>query len=74
MREAVTRRPPATERGRPVRIRYATQVAIKPPTFLVFSTAGGGLHFSYQRYLENCLRRAFGFHGTPLRLSVRGRA
>jgi GTP-binding protein len=73
MREAVSRRPPAAERGRPVRIRYATQVAIKPPTFLIFSTASD-LHFSYQRYLENCLRRAFGFHGTPIRVSVRGRA
>ena len=73
MREAVSRRPPAAERGRPVRIRYATQVAIKPPTFLIFSTAST-LHFSYQRYLENCLRRAFGFPGTPLRVSVRGRA
>ena len=73
MREAVTRRPPAAERGRPVRIRYATQVAIKPPTFLLFATASD-LHFSYQRYLENCLRRAFGFPGTPIRVSVRGRA
>jgi GTP-binding protein len=73
MREAVSRRPPAAERGRPVRIRYATQVAIKPPTFLIFSTAST-LHFSYQRYLENCLRRAFGFPGTPIRVSVRGRA
>jgi len=73
MREAVGRRPPAAERGRPVRIRYATQVAIKPPTFLLFATASD-LHFSYQRYLENCLRRAFGFPGTPIRVSVRGRA
>jgi GTP-binding protein len=73
MREAVSRRPPAAERGRPVRIRYATQVAINPPTFLLFSTASD-LHFSYQRYLENCLRRAFGFPGTPIRVSVRGRA
>jgi len=74
VQEAVTRRPPPAERGRPVRIRYTTQVAVKPPTFLIFSTAGGGLHFSYQRYLENCLRRAYGFPGTPIRVAVRGRA
>jgi GTPase len=74
VREAVSRRPPPAERGRPVRIRYTTQVAVKPPTFLLFATAGSGLHFSYQRYLENCLRRAYGFPGTPIRVSVRGRA
>jgi GTP-binding protein len=73
IQEAVTRRPPPAERGRPVRIRYATQVGIKPPTFLCFATAGGRLHFSYLRYLENCLREAYGFPGTPIRLVVRGR-
>jgi GTP-binding protein len=70
---AVARRPPPAEQGRPVRIRYATQVAVKPPTFLCFATAVKGLHFSYHRYLENCLREAFDFRGTPIRLSVRGR-
>jgi len=74
IQEAVTRRPPPAERGRPVRIRYATQVGVKPPTFLCFATAGGQLHFSYLRYLENCLREAYGFRGTPIRLLVRGRA
>ena len=72
--EAVTRRPPPAERGHPVRIRYATQVKIKPPTFLCFATAGRGLHFSYLRYLENCLRQAYGFRGTPIRLVIRGRS
>lgn len=70
---AVTRRPPPAERGRPVRIRYATQVGVKPPTFLCFATAGGRLHFSYLRYIENCLRETYGFRGTPIRLVVRGR-
>jgi GTPase len=72
--EAVARRPPPAERGRPVRIRYATQVAVKPPTFLCFATAARGLHFTYVRYLENCLRQAYGFRGTPIRLSIRGRS
>jgi GTP-binding protein len=70
---AVTRRPPPAERGRPVRIRYATQVGVKPPTFLCFATAGSRMHFSYLRYLENCLREVYGFRGTPIRLVVRGR-
>jgi GTP-binding protein len=70
---AVARRPPPAEHGRPVRVRYATQVAVKPPTFLCFATASAGLHFSYHRYLENCLRDAFDFRGTPIRLSVRGK-
>jgi GTP-binding protein len=56
-----------------VRIRYATQLGVKPPTFLCFATAGSRLHFSYLRYLENCLREAYGFRGTPIRLVVRGR-
>ena len=72
--EAVARRPPPAERGRPVRIRYATQVAVKPPTFLCFATSTKGLHFTYLRYLENCLRQAYGFRGTPIRLSIRGRS
>jgi GTP-binding protein len=73
IQEAVTRRPPPAERGRAVRIRYATQVGVKPPTFLCFATAGSRLHFSYLRYLENCLRGVYGFRGTPIRLVVRGR-
>jgi GTP-binding protein len=71
--EAVDRRPPPAEGGRPVRIRYVTQVGVKPPTFLCFTTAHRGLHFSYVRYLENVLRRTYGFRGTPIRLAVRGR-
>ena len=74
IQEAVTRRPPPAERGRPVHIRYATQVGIKPPTFLCFATARRGLHFSYLRYLENCLRQAYEFRGTPIRLVIRGRS
>jgi GTP-binding protein len=73
VQQAVTRRPPPVERGRPVRIRYATQTGIKPPTFVLFTTTPGKIHFSYMRYLENCIRQAYGFHGTPIRLAIRGR-
>ena len=70
---AVARRPPPAEQGRPVRIRYVTQTGVKPPTFVCFTTTHGKLHFSYMRYLENCIRQAYGFQGTPIRLAVRGR-
>jgi GTP-binding protein len=70
---AVSRRPPPADRGRAVRIRYATQTGIKPPTFVLFTTTVGKIHFSYLRYLENCLRETYGFRGTPIRLAIRGR-
>jgi len=71
--EAVARRPPPAERGRSIRIRYVTQTAVKPPTFVCFTTSRDELHFSYMRYLENCLRERYGFRGTPIRLAIRGR-
>jgi len=71
--EAVARRPPPAEHGRPVKIRYVTQTGVKPPTFVCFTTARRGLHFSYLRYLENAIRRAYPFGGTPIRIAVRGR-
>ncbi len=74
IQEAVGRRPPPADRGRPVRVRYVTQTGIKPPTFVVFTTTAGKLHFSYMRYLENCLRETYGFRGTPIRLAIRGRS
>ncbi|MFB3816491.1 MAG: ribosome biogenesis GTPase Der [Candidatus Methylomirabilales bacterium] len=70
---AVARRPPPAERGRPVKIRYVTQTGVRPPTFVCFTSARHGLHFSYLRYLENAIRRAYPFTGTPIRLAVRGR-
>jgi GTP-binding protein len=70
---AVSRRPPPADRGRAVRIRYVAQTGIKPPTFVLFTTATGKIHFSYLRYLENCLRETYGFGGTPIRLAIRGR-
>jgi GTP-binding protein len=59
--------------GRRVKFYYATQVGTKPPTFVVFTNQPEGIHFSYERYLSNRFREAFGFNGTPLRLIFRGR-
>ena len=57
--------------GRKLKIYYLSQVGVAPPTFLLFVSHGRELHFAYQRFLENQLRRAFGFLGTPLRIRVR---
>ena len=59
--------------GRRVKFYYATQVAIKPPSFVVFTNQPEGIHFSYERYLTNKFREAFDFNGTPIRLMFRGR-
>jgi GTP-binding protein len=55
-------------RSRRVKYYYATQVGIKPPTFVLFVNYPDGVHFSYIRYIENNLRQAFGFHGSPIRI------
>ncbi len=68
---AVERNPPALVRGRRAKIRYATQVGVAPPTFVFFANDPASLHFSYRRYLENRLREAYGFDGTPIRLVFR---
>ncbi len=65
---------PPSDRGRRLRIYYATQIAVKPPTIAFFVNDVELMHFSYQRYLENQLRQAFGFEGTPLRLTTRNRS
>jgi len=72
IREAVERRP-YTSRGRELNVLYATQIAVKPPTFVLFVNDPKLVHFSYLRYLQNQLRATFGFQGTPLRLYVRKR-
>ncbi len=64
--------PPAV-RGRRPKLFYATQAAVAPPTFVFFASDPSAIHFSYRRYLENQLREAFGFHGTPIRLVFRDR-
>ena len=64
---------PPLYRARRVKYYYITQVAIKPPTFVVFVNYPDGVHFSYLRYIENNLRAAFGFHGTPVRIFAKRR-
>ena len=71
VREAVERTPPAVVHGRRAKIRYATQAAVAPPTFVFFASDPASIHFSYRRYLENRLRDAYGFDGTPIRLVFR---
>jgi GTP-binding protein len=69
--DAVAITPPPTDKGRRLRVNYATQVAVKPPTILIFVNEPELMHFSYERYLENKIRAAFEFEGTPLRLFIR---
>jgi GTP-binding protein len=72
--EAVTAaHPPASPGKREVRILYAAQTAVEPPTFVFFTNVATKFHFSYERFLVNRLREAFGFQGTPIRLLVRRR-
>ena len=71
--EAVALNQPPSDKGKRLKIFYATQVAVKPPTFVLFVNDKELMHFSYLRYLENKIREAFGFEGTPLRFFVRER-
>jgi GTPase len=63
----------ASSPGYGIRIQYLTQAAVSPPTFIAFTNRPGKLHFSYQRFLENQIRRAFGFEGTPIWIKTRGK-
>ena len=65
--------PPPLRKGRPVRLYYATQVSVRPPTFVVQCSYPEVLHFSYQRYVQNRIRETFGFEGTPVRIHFRQR-
>ena len=71
--DAVAMNPTPTDKGTRLKIYYATQVAVKPPTFVIFVNDPELLHFSYQRFLENRIRDAFGFEGTPIRIIARAR-
>jgi len=73
MKEAVDAHPPASKPGKWVKFYYATQADIKPPTFVFFTNDADSVHFSYSRYLENQLRGAFGFDGTPIKMIFRTR-
>lgn len=69
--DALAINPPPTDKGRRLRVNYITQVTVKPPTFVLFVNDPDLMHFSYERYLENKIRGAFGFEGTPIRLFTR---
>ncbi|MBR2926380.1 MAG: ribosome biogenesis GTPase Der [Clostridia bacterium] len=69
--DAMIRVQPPTDRGRRLKIYYMTQISVAPPTFVIFCNNAELFHFSYQRYIENCLRETFGFHGTPIKLIIR---
>ena len=73
VREAVALNVPPTDKGRRLKVLYATQVGTKPPKFVFFLNDPELMHFSYARYLENKLREAFGFAGTPISLMWRKR-
>jgi GTP-binding protein len=72
--EATFRQSPPMVRGRRPKFFYSTQASVGPPTFVLFTSDAGNVHFSYARYLENALRDAFGFGGTPIRLVFRNRS
>lgn len=74
MTEAVALQQPPTDKGKRLRLFYITQAGIKPPTFVIFVNDVELMHFSYTRYIENKIREAFGFIGTPLRFIIRGRS
>ncbi|MHB8572400.1 MAG: ribosome biogenesis GTPase Der [Candidatus Dormibacteria bacterium] len=74
LEEAMGDHPPPSFRGKRLEVRFATQAAGLPPTFVLFVNDDGLLHFSYRRFLENRLRERFGFDGTPVRLVLRERA
>ncbi len=73
LREAMMRVQPPSDKGKRLKIYYMTQISVAPPTFVIFCNNAELFHFSYQRYIENCLRETFGFSGTPIKLIIRER-
>jgi GTP-binding protein len=73
LKDAEINHPPPMFRGRRLKLFYATQTAVRPPTFIIFVNKAEGIHFSYERYLMNCLRQAFGFVACPIRLKFSDR-
>ena len=71
--EATVMQPPPSDKGKRLKIFYATEVSVKPHTFVIFVNSKEMIHFSYTRYLENKIREAFGFRGTPLKFLIRER-
>ena len=73
MTEAVAMQQPPSDKGKRLKLYYITQVAVKPPSFVIFVNNKELMHFSYTRYLENKIREAFGFRGTALKFFIRER-
>ena len=73
MTQATVMQQPPTDKGKRLRLYYITQVSVKPPTFVIFVNDKELMHFSYTRYIENQIREAFGFKGTPLKFIIRER-
>ncbi|HHT97619.1 MAG TPA: ribosome biogenesis GTPase Der [Clostridiales bacterium] len=73
MTEATALQQPPTDKGKRLKLFYITQVAIKPPTFVIFVNSQELMHFSYTRYIENKIRETFGFAGTPIKIFIRER-
>lgn len=73
LREAVSMVQPPTDKGRRLKVLYITQVSTKPPTFAIFVNSKKLFHFSYERYIVNCLRKEFKFIGTPIKILIRER-
>ncbi len=69
--DAMIRVQPPSDKGRRLKIYYMTQIGVAPPTFVIFCNDVRLFHFSYQRFIENCLRETFGFVGTPIKLIIR---
>ncbi|MBE6594316.1 MAG: ribosome biogenesis GTPase Der [Ruminococcaceae bacterium] len=69
--DATTKVQPPSDKGRRLKVYYMTQIKVAPPTFVIFCNNAELFHFSYQRYIENCLRETFGFRGTPIKLIIR---
>ncbi|MFW5992170.1 MAG: ribosome biogenesis GTPase Der [Halanaerobiaceae bacterium] len=74
MEEAVQLREPPTKKGKRLKLYYASQVEVKPPTFVLFVNDPRLMHFAYRRYLENVLRNNFGFVGSPIRIKLKQRS
>lgn len=74
MTEAVAMQQPPSDKGKRLKLFYMTQVSVKPPTFVIFVNDKELMHFSYTRYIENQIREAFGFRGTPLKFIIRERS
>ena len=71
LNDAQNRVQPPSDRGKRLKIYYMTQISTRPPTFVIFCNSAELFHFSYQRYIENCLRDTFGFDGTPIKIVIR---